>query len=269
MQEPQAGGESTRASAGTYAPSAQSRQARGTGRPKTSRRRMSPGRRLWYGLLGLLVRGFVRTLWSTCRVRVVLGAEHLDRLRQANQPAVIVYWHQQQVFTAWYLFQEVRRGLPLAYLVSPSVSGELPAAIIRRWGAMPVRGSSTRSSGETLRDLYRVLTQDRQFLAIAADGPKGPLHEVKPGAVMLAKMTRSGILPLSYAARRSIRWPSWDRFVIPLPFTEIVVAVGEPVTVPATVSLADPSPLCREVAARLTELEALARDRLGLRAPGG
>lgn len=256
-------GAQTRSTVDRYAPSQQARQSRATGLPKASRRRMSSMRRLWYGLLVLLARGCLRLLWSTCRIRAVLGTEQVERLAEAGQPAIFAYWHQHHIFASWYLVRRVRRGLKLGFLTSPSVSGEVPAAIIRRWGALPVRGSSTRSAGETLRELFELVGRQRHSLAITADGPKGPLHEFKPGAILLAKMSKAPIVPMSYAARRSIRWRSWDRFVVPMPFTSVVIVVGDPVEVPAGVSVADPSPLCRELEETLAKLNRQAREALG------
>jgi lysophospholipid acyltransferase (LPLAT)-like uncharacterized protein len=223
---------------------------------------MSAGRRLWYALLIALVRGFLALVWRTCRVRVVLGGEHITALRTGGEPAVIVYWHQMHVFAAWYLFREVRAGLRLGFLTSPSVSGEVPAAIIEKAGAEAVRGSSTRASGDALREMHAVLAQGRRSLVITADGPKGPLHEFKPGAVLLSKISRVPVIPLAWAARRAIYWPSWDRFIVPWPFTEVVIAVGEPYRVPREIPVSDMSAACRELEQRLAALERAARTAL-------
>lgn len=224
---------------------------------------MSAGRRVWYAVLVALVRVFLGLLWRTCRVRAIQGGEVIDALRERDTPAIIVYWHQMHVFGAWYLFGQVARGLRLGFLTSPSVSGEVPAAIIRRAGAEAVRGSSTRASGDALREMHAVVARDRRSLVITADGPKGPLHECKPGAVLLSKVARVPVVPLAWAARRAIYWRSWDRFIVPLPFTDVVIAVGEPYEVPREISVGDLSPGCRELERRLAALERQARAALG------
>ena len=70
------------------------------------------------------------------------------------------------------LLGQARRQMPIAVLTSPSVSGEVPAAMIRQWGMKPVRGSSTRSAGEALREMYGVLATDRHSLVITAAEPQ-------------------------------------------------------------------------------------------------
>ena len=141
--------------AGDYAPGRRARETRAVGAPRASKRRMSPGRKLWYALLVALARGLLWLIWRSCRMRVH-GGEHLDALRQAGSPAVIVYWHQMQIFCGWLLKRQSAQGMPIAVLTSPSVSGEVPAAMMRRWGVRPVRGSSTRSAARSpARDVQR------------------------------------------------------------------------------------------------------------------
>jgi hypothetical protein len=216
---------------------------------------MSPGRRAWYAALGWVIRGMLRLLWGTCRVRHVHGEEHLDQLRAGGRAAVIVYWHQAHIFGAWCMRRQARRGLPLAFLTSPSVSGELPAAIVRAWGIFPLRGSSTRDSGEALRQMYELVATRRTSLVITADGPKGPLHECKPGVLMLARIARAPVIPLAYAATPATHWRSWDRFIVPWPFARVALAIGEPFNVPAGAGFADLDPHCRELERRLADLQ--------------
>jgi lysophospholipid acyltransferase (LPLAT)-like uncharacterized protein len=66
---------------------------------------------------------------------------------------------------------------------------------------------------------------------ITPDGPKGPRFKFKPGAILLAQMSGRPMLPLAYAASRA--WlVKWDKFVIPVPFSRVVIAVGTPRYVP-------------------------------------
>jgi lysophospholipid acyltransferase (LPLAT)-like uncharacterized protein len=193
---------------------------------------MSRGRRAWYAVIIFLARGLLAGLAATCRLRQVRGAEHLDRLQSEGGAAIISYWHQMQIFCARYLLGRARRGLKVSFLTSPSVSGEVPAAIIRRWGAGVLRGSSKRSAGQALRDMYEVLVGQGTSLVITPDGPTGPLHEFKPGTIMLARMARVPIILIAYAAKPCIRWKSWDRFIVPLPFSKVAIAIDEPFRVP-------------------------------------
>ncbi|MGI9307698.1 MAG: lysophospholipid acyltransferase family protein [Gammaproteobacteria bacterium] len=245
-----------------YRPGEQARQARHSGVAESSTRRMSVGRRTWYWILVLLLRGVLRIFWSTCRVHKVIGAEHLQGLIDAEQPTLVVYWHQMHLFCSYYLLRQVRKGLRLGFLVSPSVTGEVPTAIARRWGAEVIRGSSTRSGGKALRDMYGFVAQQGISLVTTADGPKGPLHKFKPGAILLSRMTKAPILPMAYATEHGKNWDSWDEFIVPRPFSRIAVAIGEPVTVPADMSTDDIPRMQKELEATMATLIAEAKASL-------
>ena len=226
---------------------------------------MSLGRRVWYAVIVFLARGLLALLASTCRMTPVRGAEHLDRLQADGAAAILSYWHQMQIFCGRYLLARAEQGLKVAFLTSPSVSGEVPAAIIRRWGAGVLRGSSKRSAGQALKDTYDVLKGQKTSLVITPDGPTGPLHEFKSGTIMLARMTRAPIILIAYAARPCIRWKSWDRFILPLPFARVAIAVDEPFSVPPGAGTDDLERVRQELEARMAklvaEVEAAVADR--------
>lgn len=224
---------------------------------------MSAGRRAWYALIIFLARGLLAGLALTCRIGPVRGAEHLDRLQAEGGAAILSYWHQMQIFCGRYLLVRARDGLKVSFLTSPSVSGEVPAAIIRRWGAGVLRGSSKRSAGQALKDMYDVLVGQKTSLVITPDGPTGPLHEFKPGTIMLARMTKAPIILIAYAAKPCIRWNSWDRFIVPLPFSRIAIAIDEPFRIPPGAGTEDLGRLRTELEARMAALVATAEEAVG------
>jgi len=217
---------------------------------------MSRGRRAWYAVIIFLVRVLLASLAATCRVMPVRGAGHLDRLQGEGDAAILSYWHQMQIFCARYLLTRARSGLKVAFLTSPSVSGEVPAAIIRRWGAGVLRGSSKRSAGQALKDMYDVLVGQQTSLVITPDGPVGPLHEFKTGTIMLARMAKVPIILVAYAAKPCIRWNSWDRFIVPLPFSKVAIAIDEPFRIPPGSGTDDFGRLRGELEARMAKLVA-------------
>lgn len=217
---------------------------------------MSPGRRAWYAVIIFLARGVLALLAATCRRLPVHGAEHLDRLQADGTAAILSYWHQMQIFCGQYLLTRARDGFNVTFLTSPSVSGEVPAAIIRRWGGGVLRGSSKRSAGQALKDMFDVLVTQRTPLVITPDGPTGPLHEFKTGTIMLARMTRKPIILIAYAAKPCIRWRSWDRFILPLPFSKVAIAVAEPYQVPPGTGADDLGPVRLALEARMAKLVA-------------
>ena len=206
--------------------------------PVVSTRRLTFARRTSYRLLAPLVYGLLQFWWRSCRISFVLGEEHLlTALAQA--PSLLpCYWHQHELFCARYLLQQRGRGLKLGFLISPSVDGEVPAMIARRLGAHVIRGSSTHTGARALRDYYQLLVKDKVSPVITPDGPKGPRYKFKTGALLLSQISGRPLLPMAYAARRA--WfVSWDRFVIPWPFTRIAIAIGPPRQVSRTLASDD------------------------------
>lgn len=125
--------------------------------------------------------------------------------------------------------------------------------IVRALGGEVIRGSSTHTGARALRDYYQALAHEGVSPAITPDGPRGPPWKFKPGAVLLAQLSGRPIIPLSYAASHA--WKiKWDRFVIPMPFSRIVIAVGEPVYVPKGLDAAALARLQLDMEGRLREL---------------
>lgn len=224
---------------------------------------MSAGRKVWYGFLVAIGRAVTRALWSSCKVEKVLGAEHMDAIVAGGKPCLPCYWHQMHVFCARYMLDQLERGLKVGFLISPSVSGEVPAAMARKAGAEVVRGSPTRTGGQALRDMYLTINKQGVSPVITVDGPKGPAEIVKIGAVLLARLTGAPMVPMAYAASSAKLWNSWDRFMIPRPGARIVIVVGEPLRVPPGTPIDDLEPIRLELEQRLRDVNQQAQAYLG------
>jgi lysophospholipid acyltransferase (LPLAT)-like uncharacterized protein len=185
-------------------------------------------RNLGYAIIRPILQGVLTLFWWTCRVEKILGDERAQTLIDAGEPIIPCYWHQMHIFGSWYMRQLQKRGLKIGFLISPSVDGEVPARIVQSWGAVAIRGSSNRTGAMALRNMYTTITRDKVSPVTTSDGPKGPRREFKQGAVMLAQLTQSPMLPVAYAASRYWQLRTWDEFIIPKPFSRIVIAVGEP-----------------------------------------
>src|SRR5262249_40523842 len=147
-------------------------------------------------------------------------------LRRERKPIVYCFWHNAQVYLAY-----AHRNEHVKIIVSQSKDGEYIAQVMNRLGLIPVRGSTSRGGEQALREVCDFLKEGSQA-GFTPDGPSGPLQTVHGGAVMAAQMSGAPIVPVAYASRRRIVFNSWDKFVVPLPFSKIVVAHGEPFTLP-------------------------------------
>lgn len=109
-------------------------------------------------------------------------------------------------------------------LISGSRDGALLETFFGWAGIRAVRGSSNRRGSQALRDLVKVVKSGND-VGITPDGSRGPRYEAKPGAILLAKLTKAPILILSFEFGCSIKLKSWDTFVVPLPFSRVTGSV--------------------------------------------
>jgi lysophospholipid acyltransferase (LPLAT)-like uncharacterized protein len=226
-----------------------------------SSRRMTRMRRLLYRIAVPVALAVLRTWWRCCRVVRIVGDEHLDAALTRAPSLVPCYWHQHLLYCGKYLVEQRHRGLTVGWLISPSVDGELGAMLLRRFGAVVIRGSSTHTGARALRDYYQALTRENVSPVITPDGPRGPRFKFKPGALLLAQMSGRPLLPLAYAASRA--WlVKWDKFVIPLPFSRIAIAVGPPRYVPRVLDSESLQRLQTEMEGELKRLFGIARAAL-------
>ncbi|MEM9596348.1 MAG: lysophospholipid acyltransferase family protein [Acidobacteriota bacterium] len=180
-------------------------------------------------LAGHLVRWVLLLVGSTCRVEVVAGAETLRRLQESPRPVLLSFWHDRTFLSAYFLYRELhRKGFDITLLASHSRDGEMVTQMVKGWGITTVRGSASRGGTAALRGLHRAIKGRGSSPIMIPDGPRGPAYAFKVGVAVLAQLSGAPILPLGFAARRAWHLKSWDRLVIPKPFTRIAVVVEEP-----------------------------------------
>ncbi len=177
-----------------------------------------------------LVVVLVRTLCVTLRF-----VEHGDLLSRPadhfpDEPGVYVFWHRALLLAAYRY-----RGLGIRILISASFDGEVIARVVQRLGFVPVRGSSSRGGAAGLLALTRA-RQAGHKVAITADGPRGPVYVAKPGAAAVAQRSGSSASCFHLHPERAWILNSWDRFIIPKPFTRVHICWQAPQELPGTLS---------------------------------
>ncbi len=223
---------------------------------------MTLKRRINYALITPIIKLILFVVWRTCRVVQIIGNEHVDTIVDSKKPFIPCYWHQQLLFCTWYMKKLIKRGLKIGFLISPSVDGEIPAKLARSWGGEVIRGSTTRTGAQALRDMYNLVVKQEISPVSTSDGPLGPIHTFKIGDVLLAQLTQAPLFPLAYAADNAWMLSSWDKFLIPKPFSKIVIAIGEPVHVPKGIVAEDLEPIRLQMENSLKQLTTQAQDAL-------
>jgi len=192
-------------------------------------------------------------LYKSARLRV-LGAEHLDDLWGRGEQAVICFFHGDYLL----LFPHFK-GREACIFTTESRRGDFLAEIIALFRYRPCKLPDRRGSQVALD---RMIAEVRRGYdaALAVDGPLGPYHKVKHGALVLAQKTGKPIVPVATAsAWKLVSKKRWDRYTIPLPFTRAVILVGEPMSVPGDADPARLEKLRQSLEDRLAELNAQAQ----------
>jgi lysophospholipid acyltransferase (LPLAT)-like uncharacterized protein len=161
----------------------------------------------------------------TLRYRVIIEPGGFEQTKE-SAPGIYCFWHRCIVPAAHQF-----RNWKIAILISRSFDGDLIAGTVERLGFIAVRGSSSRGGSAGLlaaRDAY----VHGANVAFTADGPRGPVYKAKPGAVRLAQMTGAKYVGAFYLhPERAWALKSWDRFLLPKPFSPVVVSFARTVPV--------------------------------------
>jgi len=191
---------------------------------KSAIRNSQPDRLKWW-LVGWLGKGLTDLICSTLRIRVVDFEKAKAEIE--SRRFIFAFWHSRILMVS-YLY----KGWGAAILVSKSKDGEIIAQILKRQGHETIRGSTSRHGVRALARLIKILKEEIRPGVVVPDGPRGPRFKVQPGVITLAQKTGYPIVPLSYSAERIKIFASWDRFILPYPFTEGSVIYGTPISVP-------------------------------------
>jgi lysophospholipid acyltransferase (LPLAT)-like uncharacterized protein len=175
-------------------------------------------------VIGTAGKLFIDALFSTTRIEII-GYDKVKDLYEKKQ-GILVFWHSRILLIS-YLY----KGQNASILTSRSRDGEYIARLVKKQGHEAIRGSTGKGGVRAGAMLIRRLREGRSAVVIP-DGPQGPRFVVHPGVIMLAKKSGLPIGPITYSAKSIKMFNSWDRFILPMPFTTCRVIYGNPVWVP-------------------------------------
>ncbi|GAB6907192.1 conserved hypothetical protein [Desulfosarcina cetonica] len=172
---------------------------------------------------GLLL---VKLISKTYNIRLV---DQVNEQSALDRYGSVVYasWHQR--FFPGITFFATRK--PIAIMISQSRDGEMIARVVDILGWRSVRGSSSKGGMRALKEI-RALTGQGYRIGHIVDGPQGPFGVVKPGLITIAQFAGVPIVPVITSAERCWTFNSWDRFMVPKPFSRVIIRFTPPIHVP-------------------------------------
>jgi lysophospholipid acyltransferase (LPLAT)-like uncharacterized protein len=159
-----------------------------------------------------------------------------DRLgvvgKPINENYIAALWHNRLLLIS-HVLKRFTPHRPGAGLISASRDGDLVTDLTERFGFDVVRGSSSRLGASAILELTAVLASGRDVL-ITPDGPRGPAYELGPGIIFLAQKSGAAVVPINMEYSAYWRVKSWDKFILPRPFSRVRVIFGQPHHVKST-----------------------------------
>jgi hypothetical protein len=176
----------------------------------------------WWRYLLLMPVAWGVRLW-TATLRFEMTEQEQAVLSNSETPIILCLWHNR-LFLVAEIQRRYRTKRPLVALVSASRDGAWLAAFFKLLNIDAVRGSSSWRGMQALREMLAAREAGAD-VGLTPDGPRGPCYELKPGVILLARLTHAPILYYSARFHQAKRFASWDRFYLPWPFSTVTLRV--------------------------------------------
>jgi lysophospholipid acyltransferase (LPLAT)-like uncharacterized protein len=202
-----------------------------------------------------ILRLFHMSLMLTLRISTTGVHRTEGKYHRTEAPGCLfVLWHEHT-----FIPLHVMRGQGIGTMMSTSRSGRMQAAFWSLYGWPIVWGSTKKREGITaLREVLRRLKTGAMF-GFTPDGPKGPRRFAHPGVVYLASKAPAIVLPISFVASKYWRLGTWDKYLIPKPFSKVHMHIGKPIEIPANLTREETELWQVKVAEALNEAERVAQ----------
>ena len=210
-----------------------------------------------HALLGFLGAVFIRLLHLTWRVDEQPRRQVTRRRESEPTGCVWVMWHSRILIGA-----ATQKGQGMRVMISMHGDGEIIARATTHLGFRALRGSSSRGGSQVLTEALAEIASGAD-VAITPDGPRGPRMSVHPGCVLAASRAGVPLVPVGFDATRGRRLRSWDRFLVPRPFTRVAVRFGAPMSIPPDLDRDGVEAWCGRVREALLEVTRQAAEAVG------
>ena len=184
------------------------------------------------------------------------NSQVIESLEKENKNYVLAFWHGSMLLP-WYL----HRKQNMVALTSKSKDGDLLAKVLKHWKYRVIRGSSS-TGGDVALGIMIDYAKNKSSITITPDGPRGPRHKLKAGAVITAKKSGLPLILVGVGIQKKRILKSWDKFEIPKLFTKSVVVYSDPVYVSSDLSYEETSKVIEECEIKLSEIQKRAESSL-------
>lgn len=162
----------------------------------------------------------IRLLYFTCKKRF-----HKPQ-RISDPPFLAAFWHGEILMNP-FMHKKILKDVKMSLMISDHFDGEMIARSVSYFGFDTIRGSSSKGGIKALKESFKKIDQGHS-IAITPDGPRGPRHSVADGIVSIAQKKDLEIMAFNYKASSFWQMKSWDKFIVPKPFSTLDFYASEP-----------------------------------------
>ena len=209
-------------------------------------------RRVWQNSLRFIghfvLAHLVNVLCKTLRITEI-NKNVINQLEKANKNYVLAFWHGSMLLP-WY----IHRGKKMIALISKSKDGDLLARVLKKWKYGVIRGSSS-TGGDVALGIMVDYGKNHHSITITPDGPRGPRHKLKAGAVIAAKKSYLPLILTGVGIKNKRSLNSWDMFSIPKFFTKATLIYSDPIYINKDLTYEETSKIIDECEIKMNKLQ--------------
>ena len=177
--------------------------------------------------------GLLRLIYASCK-KEFHYSPHAEKALKERKNYIVAFWHDLQLMLPFLYLDSARRfgGAKFSMLISAHRDGRLIAEAIKSFGLHSIAGSSSKNARAASKAMVSELLAGN-MVGITPDGPKGPRHQAKDGIFKIAELAQTEIIPVSLSSSNCWRFGSWDKMLLPKPFSKIDFYVSGPISASA------------------------------------
>lgn len=195
---------------------------------KSQRKKLGWKKEFLFALFSRIIKIWVEFTYKTCKQKQFIDPQTQALIDDPKGQFIIALWHNRLFYVVYSLKSLIgEKGHDILAIISQSDDGEFIARTTEIWGAFTVRGSSSRGGTKVIKQILKYAKLHFHPL-ITPDGPRGPVYQVQDGVLTLARLTGLPIVPMCYDSKQKWMFSSWDKFIVPKPFSRVYLDYGAP-----------------------------------------
>jgi len=169
----------------------------------------------------------------TCRIKIIQGNDIFQDIVRQKKSVIFSFWHNRIFFLSYFVYRYChKKGFFLSVLISQSKDGDIISGMVQQVKVRSVRGSTSKGGFYAIKGMLKSI-KEGYALVTTPDGPRGPKYKFQSGTIYISSLGKVPIVPISCAFDKAWVFKSWDKFMVPKPFSKVYVSIGQPVQAPA------------------------------------